>query len=77
MNKGEFMAMLLAVEVVETLKRAVDMLALTRASMIATGIPEDVVTDMINTYGELYGKMYDGKTAEELVKMVEAKDNEA
>ena len=77
MNKEEFMAMILAVEVVETLKHAVDMLALTRASMLATGIPEDVVTDMINAYGEVYGKMYEGKTTEELIKMIEAKEKEA
>ena len=74
MIKEEFMAMILAVEMVETVKHAVDMLALTRASLLASGIPEDVVTDMINSYGEAYGKMYEGKTVEELVEMIEEKE---
>lgn len=73
---NEFMAMILAKEIVETLRHAVDALALTRASMIATGIPEDVVTDMINTYGEVFGKMYEGKTTEELIEIINDKEAE-
>lgn len=67
----DFIAMVASKMMVDITREAVELLSVVRAVMLKVGIPEEVVTEMLNEYGEIYAKHFDEMTIEQLFDYLE------
>lgn len=67
----DFVAMIASKMMVDITREAVELLSVVRAVMLKVGVPEEVVTEMLNEYGEIYAKHFDEMTIEQLFDYLE------
>lgn len=62
----EMLAMMRTIDTIELIDNATKGLILARETLIKTGLPEELVMDVINERAEHYTEMYQAMTLEEI-----------